>query len=142
MTIDEKIDEVLRILKAWPTTGGAIPAQSAGAVADDADLDGQYGNEKIRKMPSAKYWQGADYTDAVMSDCPADFLKAYAKYKGACAYMTRKNGDPEKLKYAGYDDKSAARALGWAARNEGKKAAPKAPEGFQGNFGEDDGMPF
>lgn len=118
--LEAKIDEVLMMVRAMRSS--APPRATAGAVqvADDADLDSQYGDEQIRKMPSPKYWNGADYTNENMSSLPSDFLRAYAKYKSACAYMTRKNGDPEKLKYADYDDKSARRALGWAARNEGK----------------------
>jgi hypothetical protein len=136
LTDSEKLDRILALLEARPA---AAPAQAAGAVADDADLDGQYGNEKIRKMPSAKYWQGADFTDCVMSDCPADFLRAFAKYKGACAYMNEKNADPEKAKYIGYDRKSAARALGWAARNEGKPAPKAKADAFDGDDAE---LPF
>lgn len=120
MTIEEKIDRILAILEAQPRATTAAPQPPT--VADASDLDGQYGDEEIRKMPSQKYWQGDDFTGRRMSTLPSDFLRAFAKYKSACAYMTRKDGNPEKQKYAGYDDKSAARALGWAARNESRPA--------------------
>jgi hypothetical protein len=97
---------------------GAKQAASAptNEVADDADLDSQYGDEEIKRMPSEKYWQGADFAGSVMSACPADFLDAFAKYKDACAYMNEKSGDEAKAKYIGYDRKSARRARGWSAR--------------------------
>lgn len=141
MTVDEKLDLIINLLKARPASAAA-PSQAGGAVADDADLNGQYGDEEIRKMPSAKYWQGEDFTGSRMSSCPADFLMAFAKYKDACAYMNEKNADPEKAKYIGYDRKSAARARGWAARDNGKSrpAPAKAADLFDAD--DNGGIPF
>lgn len=121
----------------------AAKSSSGGAVAADADLDSQWGNEPIKKMPSAKYWQGDDFTGSVMSECPADFLDAFAKYKEACAYMNDKAGDETKAKYAGYDRKSAARARGWAQRiRAGKVVQTKRDESWKGSDLDDDGVPF
>jgi hypothetical protein len=83
------------------------------AVADDADLDSQYGNPTIRFDPREKYWAGVSYVGKTFSQCPAEYLDAQAKYLSAAAYMARKNGEDKK---AGYKDKDAARARGWAKR--------------------------
>ena len=71
-------------------------------------------DEKIFRDPKEKYWQGASFVGSKMSECPADYLRAYAKYKSACAYMGRKESDPSKLQYAERDEKTAAAALAWA----------------------------
>lgn len=100
-------------------------------------------DEKIYKDPSAKYWPGRSYKDAKLSVCPADFLRAYAKYKDACAFMARKEADPEKAKYADRDAKSAALARQWAEYREasGESPPPVAPTGPepQGDLGD---IPF
>jgi hypothetical protein len=93
--------------------------------ASDADLDGQYGDPQIRKDPTARYWTGRSYVGKTLSQCPADYLRAFARYKQSCAFMNDKAGDPQKAKYAGYDRKDASRAVGWALRIEsGRTAAP------------------
>lgn len=91
-------------------------ASAAGEVADDADLDGQYGNEPIRKMPSTKYWSGDDFVGVRLSDCSPEFLDAFARYKDACAFMNEKKGDPATAKYTDYDRRDARRARGWRQR--------------------------
>lgn len=102
----------------------AAPSSSGREVASDSDLDGKYGNEEIRKDPSGKYWNGDSFKGKRMSECSAEYLEAFAKYKDACAYMNEKSGDEAKAKYIGYDRKSAARARGWAKRvSDGFKPA-------------------
>jgi len=106
------------------------PVQRTGASkglptpADDADLDGQYGNPTVRKDPPR--WTGSSFVGATFSDCPADYLKDLAGFLAWCADKSDEknemanNGKPR----SGYLRKDAARALGWAQRNE-RKAAPR-----------------
>jgi hypothetical protein len=75
-------------------------------------------DEKIFKDASPKYWTGEMMTGRQMSECPADYLYAFAKYKGACAFMARKENDPEKVKYADRDERSAKLAHEWATYRE------------------------
>lgn len=91
-----------------------VKQSTDGAVADDRDLDGQYGDPEIRFDPREKYWSGASYIGQRFSQCPPDYLLATAKYLDACAFMKRKDGDDRK---AGFNEKDAARARGWALRN-------------------------
>lgn len=136
MSDSELLSEMLTILKRIDAKVSAGKS-SGGETADDADLDGKYGNEEIRRDPSAKYWSGESYTGQRMSDCSAEYLDAFAKYKDACAYMNQKEGKEEKAKYVGYDRKSAARARGWAQRIRGGYKAPERAAPPQ-----DDDVPF
>jgi hypothetical protein len=97
-----------------PMSGGT--GSKGGGVANDAELDSQYGDPEIRKDPTEKYWTGASYAGCRLSQCPADYLDAFAKYKDACAYAGEKEGSEKKKKYADYDRRDAARARGWATR--------------------------
>lgn len=142
MNIDEKLDAILEIVTGMRATLAlsTTAKSTAGEVADDADLDGKYGDEDLRKMPSAKYWKGDDFTGRKMSETTAEFLDAFAKYKDACAYMNEKSGDAEKAKYIGYDRKSARRARGWAKRlRDGFKPASPVATGDADDQGE---IPF
>lgn len=125
----ERIAKDVAAIKAALAAGAAafasalgVPVQSAGggsrggAVASEAELDGQYGDPEVRRDPSSKYWPGQSYAGRRLSECPADYLDAYAKYKDACAWANDKDGGEKKKKYAEYDRRDAARARGWAAR--------------------------
>jgi hypothetical protein len=132
---DELLSEILKVVKridAKVNGGGA-----GGEVASDADLDGKYGDEEIRRDPTAKYWDGESYAGCRMSECPSDYLDAYAKYKDACAFMNAKEGKEDKAKYVGYDRKSAVRARGWAARVRAGKVGVVSHNG-----GGDSDIPF
>ena len=112
--IIERLDRIEKALNAKTAKANAKAAD--GEVADDFDLDGKYGNEPIKRDPSAKYWSGDSFVGKTMSECTAEYLDALAKWNDAKAYMTEKEADPEKQKYAGYNRKSARRARGWAKR--------------------------
>lgn len=129
--IEAKLDALLLHLGAGK--GGPRPtAESTGAaaVADDADLDGQWGNPEIRKDP--KNWQGPSYAGQRMSDCPPDYLRAVA---GLFDWMAKKDDEAGakgevdskgRPKTGDWKRKDAARARGWAKRNANKPvAAPK-----------------
>jgi hypothetical protein len=88
--------------------GGNGSAPAAGAVASDRDLDGQYGDRKVGFDPKA--WAGeGSFKGARMSECPPDFLDAYADALDDLA--SRKDGDEAK-----WTRLDAARARGWAKR--------------------------
>lgn len=115
--------------------GATVPSSSsgggsgAGRVANDQELDSQYGDPVVRKDPTARYWTGASYGGCQLSECPPDYLDAFAKYKDACAYVNEKEGKAEKQKYVEYDRRDAARARGWAARLRGGGWKPKTGGG-------------
>lgn len=136
----ERLELRLVALEKKMATG--TTSAKGGEVADVADLDGKYGDEDLRKMPSAKYWKGVDFTGRKMSETTAEFLDAFAKYKDACAYMNEKSGDAEKAKYIGYDRKSARRARGWAARIRDGKVKPATASGGDLLPPGDDDIPF
>lgn len=142
MTLElDTLTEILMIVKRIEASlskskASASASKAEGDIATDADLDGKYGDEEIRRDPSSKYWDGGSYISRRMSECPADYLDAYAKYKNACAFMNEKEGKEDKAKYVGYDRKSAARARGWAQRlRVGYKAPERAPA-------QEDDVPF
>lgn len=114
---------------------GAVFTGNAEDVADDFELDGKYGNEPIRKDPSAKFWTGAPHVGRRFSECDPAYLDAFAKWKSVCARMKRKEAasatTPRKRedseKFAGFDERDAARARGWAKRLRAGWAAPEKP---------------
>jgi hypothetical protein len=119
--MDEKTKSELRTLatrmlvlldggSAGATT--AAPRSTAGAVADDRELDSDKGDPVIRRDP--KRWQGPSYVGKHYSECPADYLLTLADFKEWSAANPRPDADP---KYADYDRRDAARARGWAKRN-------------------------
>ena len=123
--IEAKLDRLL--------AGGAQPAQ---ATASDADLDGQYGNEEIKKNP--KRWDGESMVGRKMSECPPEFLDVLASHfdfkaereAEDSANATDDETRASKKKYSGYSRKSAARARGWAARlRAGWKPPASEPSG-------------
>lgn len=91
------------------------------------DLTDKYADVEVRKMPSAKYWSGEDFTGKTLSQTSADFCEAFAKYKEACAHMNEREANPEKAKYIGYDRRDAKRARAWA---EKLRKAPAKANGF------------
>lgn len=113
--IEQKLDEVLKIMKAMPTTPGEYKKKTV----DDADLDGKYGNPEVRMIPSK--WAGPDYKGWKFSDCPPEFLD---EMSGMLDAVSRKQAqDPAKAKYADWSAKDAARARAWAERI--RKSGPK-----------------
>jgi len=87
------------------------------------------GDEKVFRDPSTKYWNGASHAGEQMSICPPDYLLALAKYKGACVFMAKKEGDPTKAQYIPRDEATAKLAAEWAAyleRNGVAKSAPRS----------------
>jgi hypothetical protein len=106
--------EVRALCKEVAALRSSAPA--APTVAPDSDLDGQYGDEEVRKDPPR--WKGAPTAPCRMSECSPDYLDELAEF------FDFKAGRPRtgKEKYVAYDRKSAARARGWAARKRAQLA--------------------
>lgn len=117
------------------------PAQ----VADDADLDSQWGNPQVRKNPPR--WQGQDCTGLHYADCPPEFLDTLAGFldwqagKADEKNEMANNGKPRST----YLRKDAARARGHAARIRARATAHRRPAGVsqRGSMNDEDGdVPF
>ena len=131
MTLDEKIDEILSMVRAMRASTPARATITTGTVADDTDLDSQWGDEELKYQLSDKWWKGGgDYAGQCMSQCPADYLDAVAKANDAQAFEKNKTGDPDEIKKAGYKARTAARARGWAARVRAGKVPAKSAQAW------------
>src|SRR6185312_5752273 len=91
-------------------------ATAPKAVADDRDLDSQYGNPVVKFSP--RDWTGDRCTGRKMSDCPAPFLDLLAQ---TLDYFADQAEAKNELTTSGkpvapYKRKDAARARGWALR--------------------------
>jgi len=146
--IDALSKMVANLLKGGGGGGGASYA-APPQIATEDDLDGERGNPEISKDP--KKWAdegGASYIGRRFSQCPADYLMAMAgllDWKARTKETEGKaTGDDIKIKYALYDRLDAARARGWAKRNQaaGKTSGPSPKTGYAANpfppRGEDD----
>ena len=122
MTLEEiaaKLDQLTALVtQALSEKKTGLISGAASAVADDYDLDGQWGDPEIRKdSPQWLKKGGASYVGRKFSECPSDYLLALATFFDWKASKDEAEGTPEKLKYAGYSRKDAGRARGWAKRN-------------------------
>ncbi len=101
------IRDELRLIRA---------GKKAAVIADDAELDSEYGDEQIKFEP--KNWTGDVMTGKKMSQTSADFLDRlassfdYFEQKNKASGEKANNGTPKHV----YDARSAARARGWAQR--------------------------
>ncbi len=109
--------------------GGAMAGGGGGGgggaeIADDNDLDSQWGNPVVRKNP--KDWTGDSCEGLKYSDCPPAFLEMLA---GLLDWQARKSDEKNELTANGkprssFLKKDAARARGWARRNGSKGQRP------------------
>lgn len=120
-SIDSSLKQIARALVK------AAPAE----IADDADLDSQYGDPVLKFKP--KDWTGDDYKGCHFSECPPDLLDQVAS---SLDYFAKKAEEAGETTSAGkpvapYKRKDAARARGWAKRNrlQGPRRPELAPEG-------------
>ncbi|MCS6900677.1 MAG: hypothetical protein RMJ98_13955 [Myxococcales bacterium] len=101
-----------------PAPGVASAPGGAGdtMIADDADLDSQWGNPEIRKDPPR--WTGPSFVGARYSDTTPEYLESLANFLDWKARESDKkkemtnNGKPR----SAYLRKDAARARGWRKR--------------------------
>lgn len=130
---DEKITALLgeilaelRKLNARPAPTLTVPRGNGSnikAIADDADLDSQYGDPKV--FYKARGWDGEDFKGRLVSECPVEFLEKYADQLDFIARDAEKKGEKTK----GGDDrapfvrKDAARVRGWIERKRRQEPA-------------------
>ena len=125
--------EAQAILHRAETTLRAATGQAPHAVhapvqvADDADLDGQWGNPEVRKNPPR--WQGQDCTGLKYSDCPPEFLDTLAGFLDWKAGKAEEKNDltARGQPLAPMIRRDAARARGWSARIRAKATAHRRP---------------
>jgi hypothetical protein len=97
-------------------------------------------DEKIHKDPKntdkTTYWDGESFAGCKMSECPPEYLRALAKYKGACVWAAneafKKKGDDKELRYVDSNKATAKLALAWAEYREAggtEVSAPPVPTG-------------
>lgn len=127
--LEARLSAVEARLAGGATAGGS----SGGGIASDADLDGEYGDPIVKKDPKKWLEQGGEsYAGCRMSECPSDYLRMLASLfdwmagKDEEKGKTYKNKRGEDVPTAPFNRTAAARARGWAKRNEGKSAAPVA----------------
>lgn len=123
--IRSDLDRLEETLTGQPVA--ARPAQGATPPADDADLDGPYGDPVVRKDPTR--WTGPSFVGAKFSDCPPDYLEMLA---GLLDWQAGKSDEKNEMANngkprSGYLRRDAARARGHARRNASKGTARKAP---------------
>ena len=121
-SIDATLKELLALSKSKRAT-----TAPTGTVADDHDLDSQYGDELVKFKPHN--WMGQDFKGARMSECSPEFLDQLAD---AYAYFARRNDEHGEKTDKGvpkstYDRRSERRARGWAARKRAGWVASVAP---------------
>lgn len=121
MTMEEKIDLILRLLQDRPTVA---VASTSVAVADAADLDSGFGDPEIKMSIPAFRWPGEQHKGKRMSQTgDAAYLLALATQLEWSAskddadgkvWTSTKTGE---VKPAGdFNRRDAARARGWAQR--------------------------
>lgn len=132
---NQLLEQLLRSIGNLQARGGGAPAGAGasasggggGEIADDGDLDSQYGNPEVRKDPTR--WSGPSYVGAKYSDCPPDYLETLA---GLLEWQAGKSDEKNEMLNNGkprsmYLRKDAARARGWARRNAGKMGGGGRP---------------
>lgn len=131
-TINAKLDRLL--------AGGASRGESNDDVAPISELDSDKGDREVRKDPPR--WSGEPIAPRRMSLCPPEYLDVVAEFykwkadKDEAKAQTLDGKEREdKLKYASYDRKDAARARGWAKRMRDGWKSPEAQEPADDFFG-------
>lgn len=122
------IDASLKLLVSHLGAGARQATQTEHAgTASEADLDGKYGNEKIKFDP--RDWTGDSFKGKLMSEAQPGYLDLLAS---AYDFFAEKNDRTKEVTDKGvakstYDRRTAARARGWAARLREGWTAPVAP---------------
>jgi hypothetical protein len=122
-----------------------VATTNGAAVADDSDLDGEWGDPIVKKDPSR--WKGDSYAGSRMSQCPSDYLRAVASLVDWQADQDEKtnhvytNKEGKQVPTAPFKRRDAARARGWAKRNEGRAVQAQPFDATTGEVGDGD-IPF
>lgn len=123
-----------------------LASNDSDSVASDRDLDSDHGDPVIRFGLKEKYWpeQPDPNIGYKFSECSPEYLDATAKYLSAVAWACRRaNGSqPADEKKAGYKEKDAARARGWAARIRARGGVPFATPAEEQQAAAEEEIPF
>lgn len=117
LTTLESIDRSLDSLVGLARKAGAVTVSDGPVHAGDTELDLPAADEIVRLKP--KDWTGStDYKGSRMSLCPPEFLDQLALVYD---YFAKKNDEAGAVDAQGraksfYDQRTARRARGWAAR--------------------------
>jgi hypothetical protein len=120
MHSEERQQAILDALRSIDASMKTLVARAAAkapkAVANDRDLDGNYGNPVVKFDP--RDWTGASCKGLKFSDCPPPFLDLLAEtfdyFAGQSEAKNEKTNSGKPV--ADYKRQDAARARGWAAR--------------------------
>ena len=106
---------VLAAFGGGPGGGGEA---RGGAVAEDAELDSQRGDPRIKYGLKEKYWpaQPDPFVGKTYSQTTPEYLDATAKYLDACGYVFERKDTEAERKKAHWKYIDAGRARGWAKR--------------------------
>jgi hypothetical protein len=102
-----------QLLAAQRETNSLLRQLLPPRVASDAELDSPKGDPVTN---FDKPFKGSNYKGKKMSECPVDYLNHLVHTFAYYAEKKRAEGDNQK---AGYDERSAALARGWAKRLQG-----------------------
>jgi len=115
-----------------PAQQAAPPPANGKKVADDRDLDSQYGDPEVRF--DLKKWPKRSFKGERFSRCDPEFLDMYAETLDWMAGESQKkidagSTDKNEINGAKYKPVDATRARGWAARirRNGYVAPPPPP---------------
>jgi hypothetical protein len=120
-------------LRAIAAHVGLDPVMLQVEPADDYELNGEYGNPVIDRVP--KNWSGEPLEGRHLSDLQPATLRALAKHHARLAewHDQKGNVDNKGRPRSHWARRDAARALGWALRLEAqghrgaRRPAPAAP---------------
>jgi hypothetical protein len=115
------------------SAGGAT---NGGEVGDAKDIEGQYGDPKIGRMP--KNWKGDNFEGKRASQCTPEFLDFWANFLDWKADNPRAG----KEQYAKNDRRDARRCRRWALEiREGRVRQEAPPDGGYPSDWDNDGPP-
>ena len=121
-TIDEVVADLKRRVEVLEGAKGAAKSASAppitGAIAPDSDLDSKFGDPIVKFDP--RDWKGQSCKNKHYSTCPSAYLLLMASALEFFGNRKAANGEDDK---SAWDFRDAARARGWAARNQSISAA-------------------
>lgn len=124
--IEAKLDQLLA--KPAPRASSAPVAVGEVTPAPDSDLDGQYGDPKIKKDPTR--WKGPSMVGKRLSQTTPEYCDAVMSL---ALWKVGKDNEAGDAKKAGYARRDAERALGWKLRLE---------RGYKPPVADDDDIPF
>lgn len=143
MSADERLNVTVDLLRSidasLKTIARALVKAAPPEIADDRELDSQYGDPEVKFMP--RDWTGDDYKGARMSECPAELLDMLAETFDYFARKAEANNEQTNSgkPVAPYKRKDAARARGWAKRN--RVNGPRVSQPVAAGFGDESEWP-